>query len=189
MNKSTFYSFWRKLSFTLNGFALFMLFSGAAHAEWNWSQTPSEEEWSAFTNLSPEAKAKEWESLEEKHIGFEDLSWEWRLGWVKACATSSESRCASIIQYGLFDKALIVRAESARILGKRFEGTGHPPALRLLETAFAVQQNRRHKEPLFIQYRILEAIRQIGGPASNRIGMRLAQSSEQTSRYWTVIKD
>lgn len=152
----------------------------------NWQQSPSKKDWSAFNAMSPSEKAKEWAHINSYGLTFEQLSWEWRLGWVRACSTAGSKDCSDIMQLGLFDKALVVRAEAATRLGERFAKTGHPPAIRLLKTAYAIQQNSRSKEPLFVQYRILAALRQIGGEGE-AAGKQLSLSNPQTSQYWSSI--
>lgn len=151
-----------------------------------WQSTPSAENWQAFLAKSDETRLQEWARIQSSGLAFEDLSWEWRLAWVRTCSTAASSICGDIMQLGLFDKALVVRAESATRLGQRFAGTGHPPALRLLRTAYSIQQNSRSKEPMFVQYRILQALNQIGGEGL-AIGKHISLNSTSTSRYWTSI--
>ena len=151
-----------------------------------WQNTPSPEDWTAFLAKTDTARLKDWSLIKSQGLGFEDLSWEWRLGWVRTCSTASSEECGGIMQLGLFDKALVVRAESATRLGQRFAGTGHPPAIRLLRTAYGIQQNSRSKQPMFVQYRILQALNQIGGEGT-AIGKQLSLNSSSTMKYWTRI--
>lgn len=166
------------------------LFSGQvlrAEGAWNWQTSPEPARWKEFHKLSPTAQAKLWKAYEARGQAFEKMAWEWRLGWIQSCANSEEARCASILQFGLFDRALVVRAQTAALMGDRFAGTGHQAALRLLSTAYAVQQNRKNAEPLYVQYRILHAIKQIGGKEGLSLGAKLAKNSDATARYWTLI--
>lgn len=173
------------------GFTLLLSTAAQGHATgpsaWDWRGSPSTQDWRSFFKASPENQAKYWQSLEKSKTSFESIAWEWRLGFVRVCASSQEAWCGRVLQMGLFDRALVVRAEAASRLGERFAGTGHPGTLRLLSTAFAVQQNRRGDRPLYIQYRILHAIRQIGGKEGLHLGERLALSSDETSRYWQLL--
>lgn len=171
---------------------LTLLFAGNAKASWEWKKSPSDESWKSFVKLPPSKKAKLWARVHEQGLSFEDMAWEWRLGWVKACSTSEEEWCSSILQHGLFDRALVVRAETAARLGDRFAGTGHKPVLRLLATAYAVKQNSKSsaqasQEPLYVQYRILHAIKQIGGPTGLELGERLARGTQGTAQYWKLL--
>lgn len=159
----------------------------AAAPRWNWKESPDSAAWKEFQQLSPARQAALWKQLEKNDFTFETIAWEWRLAWVQACANSEEKWCAAVLQHGLFDRALVVRAETAARLGERFAGTGHPPVLRLLSTAYAVQQNSNKQQPLYVQYRILHAIKQIGGKEGLALGERLAQKSDATSRYWTLM--
>ncbi len=176
----TYQSFILVLTLTLSSAGL------AASSKKSWQNTPTPEDWSSFFESSDKDRLKTGDHIKTYGLTFEDLSWEWRLGWVRACTAASSKVCSDIMQLGLFDKALVVRAEAATRLGQRFAGTGHPPALRLLKTAFAVQQNSRSKEPLFVQYRILSALNQIGGEGS-AIGKQLSMNSQRMTNYWTRI--
>ncbi len=158
----------------------------AATPGWDWTKSPSTEDWQAFFKFSDLDKAKEWTRLSAKDIDFEEMSWEWKLAWVRSCTFSSTKDCSQIVQLGLFDKALVVRAEAATRLGQRFAGSGYRPAIRLLRTAYGIQQNIRKKEPLFVQYRILQALNKIGGEGAE-VGKQLAMNSTNMHKYWTRI--
>lgn len=108
------------------------------------------------------------------------------MAWVRSCTRSSSLDCSRILQHGLFDKALVVRAEAASRLGDRFAGTGHKPVIRVLRTAYGIQQNSRSKKPLFVQYRILHALNKIGGDGVE-VGRRLAINTQSTKDYWTAL--
>ncbi len=174
--------------------SLTLVLAGPAEAALDWTKSPSEAAWKSFVRLPLKKKASLWNNMQKQKISFDSLAWEWRLGWVRACAASNEAWCSILLQQGLFDRALVVRAETAARLGDRFAGTGHLPALRLLSTAYAVQQNRRvqssknpAQEPLFVQFRILHAIKQIGGNAGIELGERLAKGTQGTAHYWNLL--
>ncbi len=172
---------------------ILLLFSGswessaAARSGWDWTKSPEKRDWQTFMKMSELEHNNLWSTLKRGGLVFEKLSWEWRTGWIQVCTRRSSKLCGHILQWGLFDRALVVRAESASAMGERFAGTGHAPALRLLSTAYAVQQNKKGKDPLYVQFRILHAIQQIGGQESRTLGHKLAHSSPATARYWTRL--
>lgn len=179
------------ISSTYKWFVVFgLLLSGslgfAKGAGWDWKEAPSTENWKAFFKMTSQEKAQEWTDLEKKGVTFEALSWEWKLAWVRSCTYSSSQDCSKIVQLGLFDKALVVRAEAATRLGQRFTGSGHKPAIRLLKTAYGIQQNTRSKEPMFVQYRILQALNLIGGEG-RAVGKQLSMNSNDLQKYWNRI--
>ncbi len=172
---------------------ILLLICGASHAQgaskpaWDWAKTPAKKDWQTFVKMSEPDHRKAWQELEKKGLSFEKLSWEWRTGWIQVCSRRSSKLCGQILQWGLFDRALVVRGEAASRMGERFAGTAHPPALRLLATAYAVQQNKKGKDPLYVQFRILHAIQQIGGKEGKAMGQKLALASPVTARYWTKL--
>ena len=179
------------ISMTYQLIVVFGFFTNAGLAkakasDWNWTQSPSTENWKAFFQFTDLERGQEWKALEKKGNSFEALSWEWKLAWVRSCTYSSTQDCSKIIQLGLFDKALVVRAEAATRLGQRFAGSGHKPAIRILRKAYGIQQNTRSKEPMFVQYRILQALNQIGGEGRS-VGKQLSMNSEGLHKYWTRI--
>jgi hypothetical protein len=161
--------------------------SAGSRVGWNWAVSPEKKDWQTFMKMNESEHQALWKDLETRGLAFEKLAWEWRTGWIQACARRSTTLCSHILQWGLFDRALVVRAESASSMGERFAGTGHPPALRLLATAYAVQQNKKGKDPLYVQFRILHAIQQIGGKEGKALGQKLATGSPATARYWTRL--
>ena len=160
--------------------------ASAKASDRDWTKAPSTENWKAFFQLTDQEKAQEWKAVEKSGLTFEGLSWEWKLAWVRSCTYSSTQDCSKIVQLGLFDKALVVRAEAATRLGQRFAGSGHKPAIRILRTAYGIQQNTRSKEPMFVQYRILQALNQIGGDGKG-VGKQLSMNSDGLHKYWTRI--
>lgn len=156
----------------------------SATPNWDWTKKPSNHQWKAFFALSAAEHAKLWKKNEG--LAFDAMAWEWRMAWVRSCTRSSSLDCSRILQHGLFDKALVVRAEAASRLGDRFAGTGHKPVIRVLRTAYGIQQNSRSKKPLFVQYRILHALNKIGGDGVE-VGRRLAINTQSTKDYWTAL--
>ena len=95
--------------------------------------------------------------------------------------------CGKIMGDSLSDEALVVRAEAASLIGDRYMGTGYRKALRILENAYHNPDNFRNKKPLWVQFRILEAINKIGGSDAQEIATRLSRNSDRTASYWKKI--
>jgi hypothetical protein len=186
MGLSTFNKFYQFGCILLLGFGSPQAQS-APDSPWKWQKSPEKKAWQTFMKMSEPQHQTLWKSLEKQGLAFEKLSWEWRTGWIQVCARRSSALCGHILQWGLFDRALVVRAKSASSMGERFAGTGHAPALRLLATAYAVQQNKKGRDPLYVQFRILHAIQQIGGKEGQALGQKLAHTSPATAKYWTRL--
>jgi hypothetical protein len=163
-----------------------LVFGSQARAadNWGWKAKPTKSKWKDFFALStPQQEALIGKSRNPR---FNELHWEWRLAWVRACGQGNGPACGQILQLGLFDKALVVRAEAANRVGNRFAGSGHPPAIRILRTAYGIQKNQRNGTPLFVQYRILHALNRIGGDGV-KVGRELAMNLQPTRHYWSKI--
>lgn len=168
-------------------FCLFLIAGNLLASPVNWKSSPSKAEWQSFMKAKSEQHIA-WMQAHTKQGGkLQDLSWEWRTAWVRACAKTSHKVCSNILQEGLFDRALVVRAESASRLGERFQGSAHAASLRLLERAYAIEQNVKSGDPLYVQFRILHAIHQIGGRDAKKLGKRLASSLKPTQNYWQKL--
>ena len=114
-------------------------------------------------------------------------SWEWRLGWLKSCALEKDDYCSRIFRSALKDKAAIVRAEAAALLGERFAGSQDQTIIRLLTDSYESPANTRNDKPLFTQYRILYALNQIGGKKADEAASRLAAGHSLTANYLTKL--
>lgn len=172
-------------------FIFFLAFHGLSFGSgqpFDITKAPDQKTWSYFFNLPKNARHALWKEQQEVHGStLRSWAWQWRLAWVRACSSSREPYCHKITAEALFDKAMVVRAESARGLGVRFEGTGSEPILKLLAQAYQNPGNRRNGKPLFVQNRILSAMNKIGGPLGHQWGQRLAARSPQTQRYWDKL--
>jgi hypothetical protein len=150
--------------------------------------TPTQAEWRQFQASSLSTLKDHWNREKSKPGFFTDWSWQWKLAWLKKCAGLGEGEfCREVILTGLRDKALVVRAEAATIMGQRFEGSGDQALIAELSMSFKNPRNLRQNRPLFIQYRILFAIHQIGGSEAEKRGQELASSHPQTMNYWQKL--
>jgi hypothetical protein len=87
----------------------------------------------------------------------------------------------------LHDQALVVRAEAATRIGRKFEATQNRAVIDLLAGSYRQPRNTRHGKPLFIQQRILFAIHRIGGSEAEKMGLRLAESHPVSLAYWNKL--
>jgi hypothetical protein len=147
---------------------------------------PSTQSWQTFFQMSSEQRAALWQSQVRLGKKLGQWAWQWRLGWLRACAQDKADFCADLLSAGLRDNALVVRSEAATILGRTFAGSGNKDALNLLLKAGGDPRNMRGGKPLFVQQRILWAIKQIGG--GNAAGQRLAARHRTTKEYWSKLR-
>jgi hypothetical protein len=98
-----------------------------------------------------------------------------------------EAFCREVLLKGLHDKALVVRAEAATVMGNRFEASEDQELIKELTASYKNPRNLRGKHPLFVQYRILFALHQIGGSAAQTRGAELAALHPQTMNYWQKL--
>ncbi len=82
---------------------------------------------------------------------------------------------------------MVVRAEAAAVIGRRFELRPSKTIIEELRTAFHDPRNRRGGEPLFVCDRILEALRKIGSKHSIDTATKLAQTMPSTRVYWNKL--
>ena len=151
-------------------------------------QTPRASDWRYFHDL-PLAKQHEvWDGHARQGKTFKDWAWEWRLAWVRVCASTEERWCRDMLQTALFDKALVVRSEAALRIGQRYEGTANEDVTRLLIKAYQDPRNSRKGRPLFIQERILFALKSVGGSTAMDQAKRLAGGHQTTQKYWGKIE-
>lgn len=144
--------------------------------------TPNPRTWKAFHQSSEDFRSQLWRSYWRQGKRLKDWAWQWRLGWLRRCALSSELYCGDIFEQGLKDPAMVVRAEAATLLGRRFANSHHRQAFDLLRQAYRNPSNRREGEPLFIQYRILAALYSIAPNWQDKIS-RIAGDSRKTRDY------
>ena len=145
---------------------------------------PSRPDWQTFMQASDESRLKLWTYQTNRGRHLHDWSWGWRLGWVRACGRSEATFCAGVLQEALLDKAVVVRAEAASALGRRYEQSANPAVVRLLAEAYGNSRNLRRGKPLFVQRRILYALHQIGGDSALELGGTLAATDPSAMAYW-----
>jgi len=161
----------------------------AADIDWNTTaKKPStRKNWVYFHGLSGDGRAGIWNRTDKPLHQLKNWHWSWRLGWVQSCTYDNQDYCGSVLRQALTDKALVVRAEAATRLGQRYEGSKDMHAINWLEAAYQNPKNLRNTKPLFVQRRILYALKQIDGEAALNSGQRLAQSHVTTTDYWQKI--
>ncbi len=150
--------------------------------------SPSPEDWRGFLLAQPEDRAQLWHYHSNRDKLLKDWSWEWRLAWIKTCIIDSSLYCSHILKAALTDKAAVVRAEAADLIGKRFMNSKSLPALKILHLAYTYQITKMQGKPLFVQLRILKAIHSIGGKHSLGVGTKAAKYSKATKSYWSKLR-
>lgn len=156
--------------------------------QFRWDQEPHGSDWRYFIKASEGDRQKLWDYHTKAGHAFGQWSWGWRLGWVRSCAASKAEFCGKIMRAALTDKALVVRAEAATRLGRRYDGTADGTVVALLADAYRNEKNTRNGAPLFVQERILFALHQIGGQQAEKAGARLAATHKQTAVYWKKLR-
>lgn len=151
------------------------------------SQTPTQKEWQTFFRSDTSFKENLWHYHLKQGKNLEDWSWSWRMAWVKSCHNNESQLCKVILSKALIDKAAVVRAESATILGNNYRGKENNIIIKLLANAYSLEANMRNQKPLFVQKRILYAITQIGGVSSKNLGAKLSQNHAINHEYWQKI--
>ncbi len=146
------------------------------------SKAPNQRTWKAFFAYPEKTRKDLWHSKQQQGFQLRNWAWQWRLAWIRTCARSQELYCGEIMSAALQDPALVVRAESASLIGQRFAGTGNPQALQLLKEAFYDKRNLRDGKAMFIQYRILSAIYEIS-PEDTELFEQLSQQSAETESF------
>ncbi|MFW7379444.1 MAG: hypothetical protein ACOH5I_11595 [Oligoflexus sp.] len=150
---------------------------------------PTPSEWQQFLGSSEKIRQELWEFHHRKGRQLRDWSWQWRIAWVRVCSASQLEYCSRIITQGLADPAMVVRAEAANRIGDRFYGTKNqfPNAVQVLINAYPHPENNRHGVPMFVKFRILEALQRIGGSSARDQGKKLAARHPETMKYWEQI--
>lgn len=159
-------------------------------AEFDPKTPPSKPEWQHFHKMTDAELTKLWVFQTQRgHKKLADWSWQWRMGWMQRCGTSEmNSICPQILLEGLADNAMVIRAEAATRIGKRFAGTATPEILRALEKAYKDPRNSRNGNPLFVYERILEALSNLKDVRATKIASRLASKHPDTTAYWARIQ-
>jgi len=155
----------------------------------NIAAEPSSVDWKYFLNATPSFRQGLWQYHLNRGKSFKDWAWQWRLGWVRACSEVSDRYCEAVFKSALIDKAVVVRADAASRLGRLYEGTGSNWAANLLLRAAKDPRNMRHGQPLYIQQRILYALKQIGGRKTLDAAGDIARTNKTTSIYWAKLNN
>ena len=153
-------------------------------------KAPGKREWSRFMDLSRDEAEALWNDQSHKGTRLADWDWKWRLGWIKLCAAKSLNQpqfCNSVLEAGLEDKALVVRAESASAIGQSNEGSMDPVASRKLIAMLEDPRNRRGKTPVMVQKRALYALLKIGHADFTRQAAAIAAKDPALKAYWAKL--
>ena len=148
---------------------------------------PAKSDWQTFHKLDAKGRAQLWHYHSTRGKRLRDWAWGWRIGWVRSCAEDRADYCPIILTHAIKDKAMVVRAEAATTLGDMNQSTGDRRIIKLLTTAYQDKRNLRNGKPLFVQGRILYALKKIGGRTAIKTGGRLAGSHAESKRYWEKL--
>ena len=151
------------------------------------SKEPTKSDWKHFHNSTETQRYKLWFYHLKQGKKLKDWAWGWRLGWIRVCANSKKKYCRTILRRALFDKAMVVRAEAATLIGRVYEGTNNPRIVKLLKRAYKIKRNFRSGKPMFVTERILFALHRVGGASIAEEGLQLAKSHPKTHDYWTKV--
>lgn len=152
-----------------------------------WDQEPKKADWRYFVKAAEADRERLWEHHVKAGRKLGAWSWGWRLGWVRTCSESKAAFCRDVMDQALADKALVVRAEAATRLGRRYEGSGEQAVVSALADAYRNDKNSRNGAPLFVQERILFALHQVGGSQALTAGGRLSAMHPDTKAYWRKL--
>jgi hypothetical protein len=155
--------------------------------EFEVSKEPAKRDWQSFHKADPSFRSELWKYHQKRKIDFSAWSWGWRMGWVRSCSQDPKGYCADILEKALFDKALVVRAEAATQLGRIFDNTKNEKFSNLLLNALNNPKNFRNKKPLFVQQRILFAIKQIGNTKAMQESNSASKTHPDLAIYWSKI--
>jgi len=151
------------------------------------TKEPNRKDWKRFIKQDPKKRQQMWNFYSRQSLKLGSWSWGWRIGWVRTCTFSREAYCATILKSALFDDAVVVRSEAAIQMGKRYENSQSAIVINLLAKAYDNHENFRRGKPLFVQNRILFAIKQVGGDSAIQTGTALARENRHANSYWQKI--
>lgn len=174
--------------------ALFASFGPVAHgaqlqerqleASLKIDQSPSKHDWQRFMGLGAKQKAAMWEHFSQRGYTLQAWNWAWRIAWLRACEEETAGYCKDIFANAAHDKAAVVRAEAASIIGRRFDGSKSDVALDQLVQIYNHPKNFRNGKPLAVPRKVLFSIYRIGGSKALDTGRNLAQKNSTTKNYW-----
>ncbi|MBP6217554.1 MAG: hypothetical protein KA436_03085 [Oligoflexales bacterium] len=182
-----FFKIWQKLTFT---FLMIILSKtvGASPFDINAIHKklePEVEVWKNFFKQNAESKEKIW--LEHQKSSSPHLKawhWTWRLAWVKSCQNNLSSWCSALMKEGLKDRALAVRVETTKVLGKTYEGKPTDKILRLLIDQYRDRVSSKNPSE---KNSILYALKTIGGDKAMIEARSLAFLDKKTKAYWIAL--
>ncbi|MEY4629929.1 MAG: hypothetical protein RIQ81_49 [Pseudomonadota bacterium] len=151
---------------------------------------PNASEWRRFMEMPTKEIEALWYSNAHRGNTLASWDWKWRLGWVRICAAPSGGRpefCSKILENGLQDKALVVRAEAAGAIGTAMEGSMDAPASRKLLATLRDRRNLRSGVPVMVQKRALYSIFKIGHSDSIKEAAAIAGSTPELKTYWEKL--
>jgi len=177
----------------LTGLLLFVSFSGpllGSTPHFDIELPPSKAEWQHFNKMNPSQLRALWQFQAERGRGsLAAWAWQWRLGWIRHCALAAKlGVCPQILDQGLIDEAMVVRAESAQVLGQLSRGRPDKALVKKLATAYSDPRNSRNGSPLFVCDRIIAALQTIGDPYAIETATKLANKHPLTAQYWSKIQ-
>jgi hypothetical protein len=150
---------------------------------------PNKAEWQHFHKMTDSEALKFWKFQKDRGAkSLRDWSWQWRMGWIKRCGGGlKESFCKGVLLDALLDNAMVIRAEAATSIGKRYAGRASAELLVALQNAYVDPRNTRNGNPLFVYERILETLAKLDDPRATQIANKLAASHQETKAYWGSI--
>lgn len=151
-------------------------------------KAPQLNDWRFFQDMKDGERETLWKHHVRQGLALKDWIWGWRMAWVKACTFAKEEYCQTLLETALADDAMVVRAEAATRLGERFEGKQDVRVIATLAEAFKNPRNSRNGKPLYVQQRILFAIKQIGGSHGDHVGTELTKNDKQATTYWRALR-
>lgn len=154
--------------------------------QFNPMEAPTKMEWQQFHKMSDSQLRKLWTFKGKNgHHELKNWAWQWRMAWLQRCETKSMPElCPSLLFTGLKDEAMVVRADAATRIGKRYEGQPSDQLSEELTHAYSDTRNSRHGNPLFVCERILEAMQRVGGENLQKIAAKLALQHPETKSFW-----
>lgn len=154
------------------------------------SKAPNATEWRRFMEMPAREIEALWYSNAHRGNTLASWDWKWRLGWVRVCAVPSGTRpgfCGQLLESGLQDKALVVRAEAAGAIGTTMEGSMDAALSRKLLATLRDRRNTRGGVPVMVQKRALYSIFKIGHSDSLKEAAAIAARTPELKAYWEKL--
>lgn len=147
-------------------------------------KSPSKQEWQYFLKSSAEFKQRLWvSSKRESKSSFRPWSWQWRLGWLRACSKLNTTWCKEIDQLAVSDKATVVRSEAVRLLFEKKKQYTENEFLKLVEKAYFHKGNNRNGKALYIKRRIFYLLHAENRPAADNLLQKIAKKDKIIKAY------